>query len=746
MFRNNRGIVFGLAVCWLTGGLWMKLPHLNARAAEKGKAEKAGGPKEQPYRWRNVEIVGGGFVSGLVFSPIQKDLLYARTDIGGAYRWNATTRRWIPLNDFIGQPEGNLFGTESIGVDPTDPNRVYLAQGTYTQSWASNGAIFRSDDQGRTWQRTDLPIKLGGNEDGRSIGERLVVDPNKNNVLYFGSRKDGLWKSMDYAASWSKVASFPIASSDNGIGVGIIVYDYRSGASGNPTPVIYVGVDLPGGPGLYRSKNAGVTWEAVSGQPKGFLPHHAALDANGILYLTYGDGPGPNGMSDGAVWKLDTKSDTWSDITPIKPGSEGVGHFGYAGLALDAQHPGTLLVSTMDKWSSGDDIYRTTDGGAHWTALRAKSERDSSGSPFVNFGNKSASFGWWIGALALDPFRPDHVLYGTGATIWGSDDGTAADKDAPTHWTVRAQGLEETAVQALLSPPTGPHLISGLGDIGGFRHDDLAVSPQAGMWTNPMISSTDGLAFAEKAPDIVVRVGGGKPGERGAISRDGAKSWTPFPAEPAGSKGGGSIAVAADGSVMLWSPNGGSASYSTDRGATWTLCKGVPARVWPVADRENAKAFYALDAEAGELYVSLDSGVTFAARATALPKRSRLYTPPGRTGDLWLTGGNGGLLHSMDAGMTFTKLEYVQAADTIGFGMAAPEHKYPALYLVGKINDVAGVFRSDDEGANWVRVNDDRHQYGWIGQAVTGDPRIYGRVYLATNGRGILYADPVQGK
>jgi hypothetical protein len=49
--------------------------------------------------------------------------------------------------------------------------------------------------------------------------------------------------------------------------------------------------------------------------------------------------------------------------------------------------------------------------------------------------------------------------------------------------------------------------------------------------------------------------------------------------------------------------------------------------------------------------------------------------------------------------------------------------------------------RSDDAGANWRRVNDDRRQFGWINQVV-GDPRVYGRVYVATGGRGILFGEP----
>ncbi|GIF05572.1 cellulose binding domain-containing protein [Actinoplanes siamensis] len=52
-----------------------------------------------------------------------------------------------------------------------------------------------------------------------------------------------------------------------------------------------------------------------------------------------------------------------------------------------------------------------------------------------------------------------------------------------------------------------------------------------------------------------------------------------------------------------------------------------------------------------------------------------------------------------------------------------------------------GVYRSDDTGATWLRINDDKHRYGNAGDALAGDPRIWGRVYLGTNGRGILYAD-----
>ncbi|TWE20578.1 hypothetical protein FB465_5732 [Kitasatospora atroaurantiaca] len=91
--------------------------------------------------------------------------------------------------------------------------------------------------------------------------------------------------------------------------------------------------------------------------------------------------------------------------------------------------------------------------------------------------------------------------------------------------------------------------------------------------------------------------------------------------------------------------------------------------------------------------------------------------------------GTYGLWHSTDSGASLGKLAAVDKADTIGFGKSAPGATYPALYSSAQIGGVRGIFRSDDAGGSWVRINDDSHQWGWRGAAITGDPRVYGRVY-----------------
>jgi len=97
--------------------------------------------------------------------------------------------------------------------------------------------------------------------------------------------------------------------------------------------------------------------------------------------------------------------------------------------------------------------------------------------------------------------------------------------------------------------------------------------------------------------------------------------------------------------------------------------------------------------------------------------------------------------HSTDSGKTYVAIDGVTEAHALGFGKPAEGKKYPALYLMGKVNDKPGFYRSDDAGVTWVRINDDRHQFGSCGEII-GDPRVYGRVYVGTGGRGILVGEP----
>jgi hypothetical protein len=702
-----------------------------------------------PYTWRNVQIVGGGFVDGLVFSPAQRGLAYARTDIGGAYRWDASAQRWVPLMDFTGFNDWNELGVESIAADPVNPGKVWVAAGEYTEPFAVplDGEILRSDNQGRTWQITDLPIQLASNQNGRNMGERLAVDPDDDDILYLASPANGLWRSTNGGANWSQVTSFPVTSTPDDIGLSFVTFDPVGSRRGAPTKDIFVGDAT--GTDLYESTDAGATWQLVPGEPTGMEPQHGVMASNGTFYVDYANQPGPNGMTDGSVWKYDTLTGAWTNITPEAPGADGNPAFGYAGLAVDPEHPDTVMVATNDRWSPIDTIFRSTDAGATWEDVGANATLNISASPFLAWG-ATPKFGWWIASLAIDPFDPNHVIFGTGATVFG-DDVTNADRGEATTWSsAAAEGIEETAVNDLVVPEAGPcKLISAVGDLGGFCHTTLGHSPASGM-IEPILGSGTSIGEAGAAPLDVAEVGY----SGGDWSTDGGATWTAMTLPPGSTEGAGVVAVSADGSSIVWAPIDAAPAYSADGGQTWTAVSGLAEGLMPVADPVTPGVFYAFDPTTGTMLTSTNNGATFATTATGLStgvgseesgSAPQLHTVPGRAGDLWLTAGNGLLYHSTDGGETFTEVTSVATVATIGFGKAAPGTAYPAIYLVGIVSGVQGIFRSTDGGASWLRINNDSEQYGWIGQTITGNPHVFGQVLLGTNGRGILVADPAGG-
>jgi photosystem II stability/assembly factor-like uncharacterized protein len=734
---------------------------------------QSNGPASVPYIWKNVQIAGGGFVDGIIFHPREKGLRYARTDIGGAYRWNEETKRWEPLMDWVSYPDTNLMGVESVAVDPADPNRVYLACGTYTNPRTANGAILRSNDRGKTFQRSDVPFKFGGNESGRGNGERLAVDPNDGRVLYLGTRHDGLWKSTDAGVTWKRVESFPditeppdTAPASNpweamqrrGSGIVFVIFDATSGHGGEPSSTIYAGVSLIGRENLFRSTDAGKSWRAVPGQPTKYRPHRAVLAAGGNLYIAYGTVPGPWRMDDGAVWKLNTKSVEWSDVTPEKP-EPGEKGFGYVGVSVEVHNPLALIASTFDRWHSGrgnDDIFRSTDGGKTWKAVFGSGGTlDASLAPYV-----ADTPIHWLFDIEIDPFNPDHAMFTTGYGGWETFNLTEMDRGQPTKWNVMSTGIEETVALELLSPPKGAHLISAIGDYGGFTHWDLDKPAPDHSSQPPLFGNTNGVACAAKNPDVVVRVGRASihhPGGNIGYSLDGGKSWQAPAATPEAKSALGHIAVSSDGGTWVWTPERSAVFYTRDRGATWAASQGVPANTRVIADSVNPQKFYALDLFGGKLFVSSDGAATFAEQALALPGglpkpganrgddrggQDRVYATPGKEGELWLAAFDG-LYRSLDTGKTFTKPGGVQEIHAFGFGKAAPNKAYPALYLIGVVDGVRGIFRSDNIAESWVRINDDQHQWGLL-LHITGDPKQYGRVYVGTHGRGIVYGDPLQ--
>jgi xyloglucan-specific exo-beta-1,4-glucanase len=420
------------------------------------------------------------------------------------------------VTDSIATDAGwNKWGIDAVALDPADANKVYAAVGMYTNSWdPSNGAIIRSSDKGATWSSTTLNFKVGGNMPGRGMGERLAVDPQNSKILYFGARSgNGLWKSTDAGVTWTKVSSFsavgtyvPDASDPNGlnsdkIGLSWVTFDSTSSLLNGATSRIFVGTADNTTASVYMSTDAGATWSAVAGQPGKYFPHKGKLQpTEKALYITYADGAGPYDGTMGAVYRYDIAAGTWKDITPVT-GSDL--YFGFGGLGVDMQKPGTLVVASLNSWWPDAQLFRSTDSGTTWSKIwewasyptqnlyysisTAKAPWVSS---FINADTKH--LGWMIEALEIDPLDSDHWLYGTGLTLFGGHDLTKWDTVHNVTIQVLADGIEEMSVQDLQSAPSGPELLAAVGDDNGFtfKSADVLGSAPSTYWQNPTYATS----------------------------------------------------------------------------------------------------------------------------------------------------------------------------------------------------------------------------------------------------------------
>lgn len=733
---------------------------------------------QTPYQWASVPVVGGGFVDGIICHPNVQGLRYARTDMGGAYRWDDTAKRWIQLLDWVPEADANLQGVESIALDPQHPERLYMACGTYT---VLQGSILRSDDYGKSFQRVDVPILMGGNEGGRGNGERMMVDPKNSNVIYFGTRLNGLWRSTNQGADWEQVMSFPALKEPfdprdrggwmgiNGSGIDCVVFapDAKLDADKPTTQTIYVACSQKDYESIYVSKDGGETWSAVAKQPVGLRPTHMVLAADGCLYITYADTPGPSTMHDGAVYKYNTKNGKWQDITPLRAGENGTAGFGYAAVSVDQNNPKHILVTTHCLWGKGgnhtDEIFRSTNSGKSWLAIyKHGSEDDNSLAPYT----KVAPLHWMLD-IEIDPFNPEHAIFTTGFGGWETFNLSAVErKGEKVKWQIMATGIEETVPLELYCPPSGARLLTGVGDYGGFTYYDITQPVATGANHNPSFGNTDGVCGAWHKPNMMLRCGNifNHLTKDAAVSysEDGGKSWkactnVPGTVKP-GEKGEpehGHVAMSADGNTWVWTPEHHAAYYTTDKGNTWTECKNLPKNIKVVADKEDDMVFYAVDVRSEKLYISRDGARTFSTlnlklnlmphqkdprtgedRGDVRGGQDRVYAIPNHTGQLWLAAYDG--LYFVDVNSpepTVTQKSHVRMITAFGIGKGVAD--YPALYIIGIADGQYGIFRSTDNAQSWTRINDDQHQFGKL-LHIAGDMQEFGRVYIGTHGRGTI--------
>ena len=727
--------------------------------------------------WTSVKWGGGGYVTGLVYHPVNSSLLYARTDVGGAYRWDATNARWIPLTDGVGFSggEARFHDVESLALDPTNDQKVYIVAGETTKG-KDNGRLYISNDRGATWSWVNLPFQVGGNDTARAVGERLKLDPTNPSTMFYGSRTAGLWKSTDSGLTWNRVTGLgtvTLAGDPPPVGVEHLMFDNSGVGGGATTWIMYAAIapDYANAAGLtsvlYKSTNGGATWTPVPvpSQAAGFYIPHMVRTNDGSFYIVFNQnrGEGPGGP--GYLYKFGgtVGNESWSLLK--SSASSGIG-----GLSVFGTGSGARIAVGMTGWSDTSKVIQVSDnGGGSWFETAANMPHTT-----------SDGYVGWVDDVEIDPANRDHIMYVHGGGIWETWNASAATPS----WSPKVNNLEETATLSLATPPAGASykFINSAGDIGTWIDTDLATRPTKGPLNAWSSGNSADMAWNDPqyiAAAGVINNGDGSHIGTGYWSGDGGNTWATFAALPAGAAAGtdgASNIVVTTRNNVVWAPNDAVPSYTTNSGASWSATNlpalpavGIPRSYMLKADRKNPNKVYAYDSggawwnqwyDTAHFYVSTDGGHTFTER-TGFKAVSPMQTSFGTTsmavnpnveGDIWLADGNT-VYHSVDSGTTWTKLSTfasiwgtnswpdVYGATSITLGKAAAGSSYSAaIYVVGVINGKWGVYRSDDAGATWSRFNDDAHQFGGI-YHMAADWNTYGRVYVAGNGRGVLYTN-----
>lgn len=719
---------------------------------------------ESSYGWATVPIGAGGFVTGLVATTGSAGelRLSARTDVGGAYRWDPDAGEWIQLLtaealDAVG-PESGDASVASLAVAPSDADRMYAAVGAdfdpaAGEDLAVAGRVLRSDDGGSTWTTSGQRWFVSGNQEYRTGTERLAVDPADPDHVVFGTQRDGLWQSHDGGNTWTQisVSDVPAGLTADGLGqqAGVSMVAFVPTSDGS---VLLVGV---ANHGVLASVDGGATWQMVEPLGDGDVPNGPEISGSGaIVAVIRVDG------GSGRLFRVDAATLTTAAIDT--PGD--AGRWTLAVDPTDANH----MVLTDDAVRD-DHLWTSRDGGASWTAHDIELE-----SPEIPWMERADIDQYMTaGRFVFDPTVAGRVWFADGMGVWRTDD---LDADTVV-WTSASVGMEITVVSGITARPSGDVIVT-VADRQGFVVDPAGGYPDETL-VDSQFASGSSLDVSADDPAVMAWVGAesniaDSPDRqvRGAVSVDGGASWQ----EMTGTRPdmyGGEVAVSAtDPQVIAWLPSNPTDPAATEPGAG-IYVSGDSGRSWQWHElKAEANSFHRLfwwftrralaaDAvngdlyllsDAGQFFVGSDGGTTWTEAANAPPCSvdsdchvyGQLQAAPDAAGALWASVGTAGLYRTADAGASaWERVPGVDEARAFAFGAPIGAGGTRALYLYGRIagDGALGLWRTGDAGESWELVSRFPGDLPTTVMVLEADPDVPGRVYVGFNGSGVVVGD-----
>lgn len=377
---------------------------LTAGAAQALPAQLFGG-----LSWRFVGPYRGGRVDAVAGVAGHPNLGYFGAVNGGVFKTTDAGVTWQPL--FQHQSVASIG---AIGIAASNPDVIYVGTGESTiRSDASYGdGVYRSDDGGKTWHHAGL-------DDTRHIGRLLVdpSDPDRVLVAALGhawgpNAERGVFLTTDGGEHWRKTLFI-----NNHTGAIDLTRDpanpqsiYATTWNAERTPWFQYPPQQGRGSAIYHSGNGGKTWKKLGmkglpGQPGRIGIAVAPTNRGPRLYAIVSAGQGVGGANSAGrgsgIYRSDDGGAVWTLVNHENRISGRGWYFGR--IYVDPKNPDVVYVPNTS-------LYRSTDGGVHFTAIKGSPNGDD------------------MHALWLDSKNPSHM-------ILGSDQGTSLSLDDGAHWS-----------------------------------------------------------------------------------------------------------------------------------------------------------------------------------------------------------------------------------------------------------------------------------------------------------------------
>jgi photosystem II stability/assembly factor-like uncharacterized protein len=308
-----------------------------------------------------------GRITGIAAHPIDPNTIWIAAAGGGVWKTIDAGSTWTPLTD----PERTL-AMGAVAVAPSNPNVLYAGTGEANNSGDSNYGygILVSTDGGSTWALSTGPADVFT----RLATSQIAIDPADANVAYVAmadlaenglSGNTGIYKTTDGGTTWTNTA----AMIDTNDAWSAVIIDPLNSQTLYAAVGAYYGVP---GNGVYKSVDAGATWTKLANAPQGTAAGRISLALapcnDKVLYVSVSASFSSGSADFGALYKFvrsDNAGATFTDLTGGTPNYMGGQGWYDQYIAVDPSTASTVYVAG----AAANSILRSTDSGVNWTDI-----------------------------------------------------------------------------------------------------------------------------------------------------------------------------------------------------------------------------------------------------------------------------------------------------------------------------------------------------------------------------------------